>query len=136
MILSHTHSAVTKLMKDNFTTLCVHVTRNSAAFCMHVCAWMNKLWVCMCVFECVCVCVCESDSPSVSYSSTKMSFPFLLHTSLLCYFRAMLAELVVSRDHAHANTHTHTHNNMQNTLRVFWRSERSCASFMVCWYNG
>lgn len=64
------------------------------------------------VSVCKCVCVSESDSPRVSYSWTKVSFPFLLHTSQLCYFRAMLAELVVCRgslSHTHTKHTQHTH---------------------------
>lgn len=57
----------------------------------------------------------------VSYSSTKLSFPFLLHTSPVCYFWAMFAELIVSsRSHTHAkhaHVHTHTH---YTTCKTHW----------------
>lgn len=90
-----------------------------------LCVRVLHMFFCI-FFACVCLddhsmCVCESDSPRVSYSSTKVSFPFLLHTSPLCYFRAMLAELLVSR----GSHKTHTQSNMRNPLGVFWRSARS-----------
>lgn len=84
------------------------------------------LYACVCLDDltpCVCECVC--DSPRVSYSSTKVSFPFLLHTSPLCYFRAMLAELVVSRGSHNA----HTQNNMKTHWECFGRVRG--ASFMA-----
>lgn len=103
------------------------ITQNSSSlplysFCL--CAKINT--------PCVSVCMWESDSPRVSYSSTKVSFPFLLHTSPLCYFRAMLAELVVSRgslSHTHSNSEQH----VKSTGSVLGEGVGAVHLFMVQW---
>lgn len=79
-------------------------------------------------------CVKLSHS-SVSYSCTKVSFPFLLHTS--GYFWATSVKLETAGAHAQPkNAHARTtRSNMQNPLGVFWESERSRASFMMRRYN-
>lgn len=92
-----------------------------------VCRCVAMVWmtpsVCVCFYVWACVQDRESDSSHVSYSSTKVSFPFLFHTSPIFYFCAQLVELVVSS------------HNTQNPLGVFWKSEKRCAFFMMCWYS-
>lgn len=71
---TQTHdSCVWQPMWKPFTTRCVLYAFNIL---------YELVWICTTYF-----CVCESDSPCVSYSSTRMSFPFLLHTSPVCYFK-------------------------------------------------